>query len=93
MIHVQLYHLMPNAIITISKFIWAVTSYEGHPTADVFTQHYELHYQNKKIHLEGCETTLATQFGCISFHPSCYGGQAKPTLRVRSKWTSRSDGH
>jgi hypothetical protein len=44
----QLHHLMSNAIVTISKSIWVVTSYGVHPTADVFTQHYEVHYQNKK---------------------------------------------
>jgi hypothetical protein len=71
---VQLHHLTLNAIVQIGKFIWAVTSCGGHPTADVFTQHYELHYQNKNIHLEGCEATVAAQFGCITFHPSRYGG-------------------
>jgi hypothetical protein len=61
----QLHHLSLNAIIEIRKFICAVTSCGSHPTANVFAQHYELHYQNKKkkIHLEGCETTLAAQFG------------------------------
>jgi hypothetical protein len=49
---VLLHHLTPNDIVQISKFIWAVTSYGGRLTADVFAQHYELHYQNKKIHLE-----------------------------------------
>jgi hypothetical protein len=34
---------------------------------DVFAHHYELHYQNKKICLEGSNTTLVAQFGCISF--------------------------
>jgi hypothetical protein len=41
---VQLHHLTSNAIVQISKFIWAVTSYGGHPIVDVFAQHYELHY-------------------------------------------------
>jgi hypothetical protein len=90
---VQLHHLRTNAIVTISKFIWAITSYGSHPTADIFTQHYELHYQNKKIHLEGCETTLATQFGCITFHPNRYGGRVKLTLAVRNKWISGWDSH
>jgi hypothetical protein len=52
---------MLNAIVQIGKFIWAVTSCGGRPTADVFAQHYELYYQHKKIHLEGCETTLTMQ--------------------------------
>jgi hypothetical protein len=67
---VQLHQLTPNAIVQISKFIWTVTSYGGHPTISIFAHHYDLHYQNKKIHLEGPDTTFATQFGCISFHPS-----------------------
>jgi hypothetical protein len=66
---------MPNAIVQISKFIWAVMSCGGRPNAEVFTHHYELHYQNKKIHLEGSETTFAAQFGLISFHPSRFGNR------------------
>jgi hypothetical protein len=40
---------------------------------DVFAMHYELHYQQKKIRLRGSENKLATQFRCITFHPSRYG--------------------
>jgi hypothetical protein len=90
---VQLHHLTLNPIVQINKFIWAVTSYRGHPTVDVFAQHYELHYQNKKIHLKGCETTLTAQFGCITFNPSYSGGWSKLTLIVRNKWTSSWDIH
>jgi hypothetical protein len=79
---------MLNAIVQIDKFIWAITSCGGHPTADVFAHHYELHYQNKKVHLEGSETTLAAQFHCISFHPSQFGNRAKLTPAMRNKWTS-----
>jgi hypothetical protein len=63
-------------------FLW------GSPTADVFAQYYELHYQYKNIHLEGCETTLIVQFGCITFHPSRYGGRARLTPAARNKWMS-----
>jgi hypothetical protein len=41
---VQLHQLTPNNIIQIGKFVWAVTSCGGHPTTDVFTHHYEIHY-------------------------------------------------
>jgi hypothetical protein len=88
---VQLHQLTPNAIVQISKFIWAVTSCEDRPNAEVFAHHYELHYQNKKIHLEGCDTMLAAQFGCISFHPSRFGNHARLTLATRNKWTSGWD--
>jgi hypothetical protein len=57
-------------------------------TSNAITHHYELHYQNKKIHLAGCDTTLTAQFGCISFHPSRFGSQARLTLTMRNKWTS-----
>jgi hypothetical protein len=52
---VQLHQLTPSAIIQISKFIWPITSCGGH--------HYELHYQNKKVHLVGSDTTFTAQFG------------------------------
>jgi hypothetical protein len=73
MFWVQLHQLTPNAIVQISKFIWAATSCGDRPTVDVFTHHHELHYQNKKIHLEGPNTTFAAQFGCLSFHLSQFG--------------------
>jgi hypothetical protein len=68
---------MPNAIIQIGKFIWAATSCGGRLTVGVFPHHYDWHYQNKKIHLEGCETSLAAQFGCITFQPRGYVAWAK----------------
>jgi hypothetical protein len=80
--HVQLHQLTPNAIVQIGKFISAVTSCGGHPTAYVFTHHYELHHQNKKIHLEGSKTTLAAQFGYISFHPSQFRNRVRLTPAV-----------
>jgi hypothetical protein len=78
---VQLHQLMPNAIVQIRKFIWAVSSYGGYPTTDVFAMHYELHYPQKKIKLEGSTNTLADQFRCITFHLSRYGvGRSSPLL-------------
>jgi hypothetical protein len=79
---------MPSAIVQIHKFFWTVTSYGGCAIANVFAQHYDLHYKNKKVHLEGCETIVSTQFGCIAFHPSRYGGQPRLTPTVRNKWTT-----
>jgi hypothetical protein len=56
---VQLHLLTPNTIIQIGKFIWVVTFCRGRPTADVLAHHYEQHYQNKNVHLQGSETTFA----------------------------------
>jgi hypothetical protein len=90
---VQLYQLTPNAIVQISKFIWAVTSCGAHPTADLFTQHYELRYQNKKIQLNGSESTLAAQFGYITFHSIHFGSRSRLTPVVWNKWMSGWDGN
>jgi hypothetical protein len=51
-------------------------------------KHYKLHYHQKKIRLEGSDNTLGTQFGCITFHPSHYGGRVKLTPTVENKWSS-----
>jgi hypothetical protein len=56
-----------------------VNSCRGCLTAKVFAKYYELHYQQKKIKLEGSDITLNAQFGCITFHPSRYEGQVKLT--------------
>jgi hypothetical protein len=64
-----------------------------HPTTDVFTQHYEFHYRNNKIQLEGSESTFAAQFGCITFHPMRFRSRSRLTPTVRNKWTGRWDGN
>jgi hypothetical protein len=38
-------------------------------------------------------TDILRKFGCISFHPNRYEGQARLTLVVRNKWTSGRDDH
>jgi hypothetical protein len=53
---VQLHQLIPNVIVQIRKFIWAISSCRGRPIVDVFAMHYELHYQQKKITLGSCIT-------------------------------------
>jgi hypothetical protein len=89
---VKLHQLTLNTIIQISKFIWDVVSCGGRLTTDVFAHRYELHYQNKKVHLEGYDTNFTAQFGCISFHPSWFGNRVRRTPATRNKWTSGWDG-
>jgi hypothetical protein len=88
---VQLHQLRPNAIVQIGKFVWAVTSCIGHPNAEIFAHHYELHYHNKKIHLVGSDTIFPAQFGCITFHPSWFGHHVRLTTATWNKWTSGWD--
>jgi hypothetical protein len=45
----QLHQLTPNAIAQLSKKIWAVGSFGGVPSGNLFVKSYELHYQSKTV--------------------------------------------
>jgi hypothetical protein len=40
---VQVHQLTPNTVVALAKYVWAVTSYGGHPSVEVFTKNYCLH--------------------------------------------------
>jgi hypothetical protein len=40
---VQVHKLTPNAVVALAKYVWAVTSYGGQPSVEVFTKNYCLH--------------------------------------------------
>jgi hypothetical protein len=63
---VQLHQLTPNAMVKLSKYIWVVASFGGIPSADGFAKRYELHYQPRKIDVNGAE--VQGQYGCINFY-------------------------
>jgi hypothetical protein len=46
---VQVHQLTPNAVVALAKYVWAATSYGGQPSMEVFTKHYCLHWQKRKI--------------------------------------------
>jgi hypothetical protein len=62
---VQLHQLTLNAIAQLSKYFWAVLSLSGEPSSDGFAKHYELHYQPKKVVVDGFEKFQ--QFGVNNF--------------------------
>jgi hypothetical protein len=41
---VQVHQLTPNAVVALAKYVWAVTSYGGQPSVEVFTKNYCLHW-------------------------------------------------
>ena len=43
----KLHHFIPNAIVQMSKFIWAVQSFGGEVSVDAFGRLYELHCQGR----------------------------------------------
>jgi hypothetical protein len=63
---VQLHQLTPNAIAQFSKYFWTMASFGGVPSTDGFTKKYELHYQQKKMEVDGA--ILEEQVGCLYFH-------------------------
>jgi hypothetical protein len=58
---VQLHQLTPNAMVQLSKYIWAVMSFKGVPSADGFAKRYELHYQPRKMEVDGAK--VQRQYG------------------------------
>lgn len=47
--NIELHQLTPNTIDTLSMYVWAMTTYGGEPSIEVFAKHYCLHYQNKTV--------------------------------------------
>jgi hypothetical protein len=60
---VQVHQLTSNAVVALAKYVWAVTSYGGEPSMEVFAKHYCLHWQKRKIGDE------IAQFGSCTFTP------------------------
>jgi hypothetical protein len=52
---VQLNQLTPNTFAQLSKYFWVVMSFGGKPSSDGLVKHYELHYQSKKVGIDGGE--------------------------------------
>jgi hypothetical protein len=60
---VQIHQLTPNAVVALAKYVWAVTSYGGQPSVEVFAKNYCLHWQKRKV------GNKIAQFGSCSFTP------------------------
>jgi hypothetical protein len=52
---VQLHQLTPNTFAQFSKYFWDVLSFGRKPSGDSFMKRYELHYQPKKVDVDGVE--------------------------------------
>jgi hypothetical protein len=46
---VQVHQLTPNIVVALAKYVWAVSSYDGQPSVEVFAKNYCLHWQKKKV--------------------------------------------
>jgi hypothetical protein len=70
--NVQIHQLTPNAMVALSKYVWAMTSYDGQPSVEVFAKYYCLHWQKRMIG-DG-----VAQFGSCTFTPKT----GKTTMEV-----------
>jgi hypothetical protein len=60
---VQVHQLTPNAVVALAKYIWAVASYGGQSSVEIFAKNYCLHWQKRKI------GNKIAQFGSCTFTP------------------------
>jgi hypothetical protein len=81
----QLHQLTPNAIAHLSKYFWAVGSFEGVPSRGAFVKLYELHYQLKIVKTP--EGSRIVQYGCLNFHAK-RNDSMKLSLVIKNKWSS-----
>jgi hypothetical protein len=59
----QIHQLTPNVVVALAKYVWAVTSYGGQPSIEVFAKNYCLHWQKRKI------GSKIAQFGSCTYTP------------------------
>jgi hypothetical protein len=81
--NVQVHQLTPNAVVALSKYIWATTSYGGQPSVEVFVKYYCLHWQKRMI------GNKIAQFGSCTFTPKT-GKTSMEVIELvpcaRNKW-------
>jgi hypothetical protein len=79
----QIHQLTPNAVVALAKYVWAVTSYGGQPSVEVFAKNYCLHWQKRKV------GSKIAQFGSCTFTPRTGKTSAEVVELVpsaRNKW-------
>ena len=64
----RIHHLTPNAIVQLSKFFWAVKTFEGPVNVDAFCRLYEMHPQTRKVSFDEELQVYSAQSGCCSCH-------------------------
>jgi hypothetical protein len=80
---VLVHQLTPNVVVALAKYVWAVTSYGGQPSVEVFAKNYCLHWQKRKI------GNKIAQFGSCTFTPRTRKTSAEVVEIVpcaRNKW-------
>jgi hypothetical protein len=76
---IYLHQLTPNAIVSLSVYIWALRSQSKSANAEGFCRVHELHYQTK-----GRADGLHKNFGCYNF--AYWKDTKSPVIGYRTKW-------
>jgi hypothetical protein len=80
---VQVHQLTPNAVVALAKYVWAISSYGGQSSVEVFAKKYYLHWQKRKI------GDKIAQFGSCTFTPRT-GKTSSEVVEIvpyaRNKW-------
>lgn len=63
----KMHHLMPNTIVQLSKFLWAVKTSGGVVSVDGFCRLYALHCQTQKIYVDSDTEPSEVHSGCCTF--------------------------
>ena len=90
--NVKLHHLTPNAMVQLSKFLWAVWTFGGEVSVDAFCRLFELHCQGRKIIEEGEAEPSEAQNACCTFVPRKNNKKAKLQSVPRIKTIGRMTG-
>jgi hypothetical protein len=70
----------------MSKYFWVVLSFSGEPSSDGFAKCHELHYQPKKVPVDGFDKYH--QFGVVNFHGK-RGDEVGLVPTTKNKWSTR----
>ncbi|TVU42006.1 hypothetical protein EJB05_08387, partial [Eragrostis curvula] len=78
---IQIHHLTPNAFMQLSKFIWAVRTFNAKVNYEAFLRFFSCHLQNKKVYYDN--DVLLLQYGVSTFQPRSFTSllvPAEPTF-------------
>ncbi|TVU05927.1 hypothetical protein EJB05_49113, partial [Eragrostis curvula] len=72
---IQIHHLTPNAFVQLSKFIWAVRTFNAKVNYEAFLRFFSCHLQNKKVYYDN--DVLLLQYGVCTFQPRNFSKKSK----------------
>ncbi|TVU41995.1 hypothetical protein EJB05_08375, partial [Eragrostis curvula] len=72
---IQIHHLTPNAFVQLSKFIWAVRTFNAKVNYEAFLRFFSCHLQNKKVYYDN--DVLLLQYGVCTFQPRSFSKKSK----------------